>query len=89
MLLITMKKIITINLMHQEGLMDIKRVCLVFALAVSGCGLALPPIVVTNGLANACTKCVPRSCVRHNGIPSPRPQFIEREASALRKERIE
>ena len=60
--------------------MDIKRVCLAFALAVSGCGLALPPIVVTNGLSNACTRCVPRSCVRHNGIPSPRPQFIEREA---------
>ena len=60
--------------------MDIKRVCLAFTLAVSGCGLALPPIVVTNGLSNACTRCVPRSCVRHNGIPSPRPQFIEREA---------
>ena len=60
--------------------MDIKRVCLVFALAMSGGALALPPIVVTNGLSNACTRCVPRSCVRHNGIPSPRPQFIEREA---------
>ena len=66
--------------MHQEGLMDIKRVCLVFALAMSGGALALPPIVVTNGLANACTRCAPLSCVRHNGIPSPRPQFIEREA---------
>lgn len=42
---------------------------------------ALPPIVVTNGLANACTRCAPRSCVRHNGIPIPRPQFVEREAS--------
>ena len=60
--------------------MDIKRVCLVFALAMSGGALALPPIVVTNGLANACTRCAPLSCVRHNGIPSPRPQFIEREA---------
>lgn len=61
--------------------MDIKRACLVFALAMSGCAFALPPIVVTNGLANACTRCAPRSCVRHNGIPIPRPQFIEREAS--------
>ena len=61
--------------------MDIKRVCLAFALAVSGCAFALPPIVVTNGLANVCTRCAPRSCVRHNGVPSTRPQFIEREAS--------
>ena len=67
--------------MHQEGLMDIKRLCLFVALTMSECALALPKIVVTNGLPNTCTRCVPRSCVRHNGIPSPRPQFIEREAS--------
>ena len=61
--------------------MAIKRLCLFVALAMSECALALPKIVVTNGLPNTCTRCVPRSCVRHNGIPSPRPQFIEREAS--------
>ena len=61
--------------------MDIKRLCLVFALAMSDYALALPRIAVTNGLSNVCTRCVSRSCVRHNGIPSPRPQFIEREAS--------
>ena len=62
--------------------MDIKRLCLVVALAMSECALALPQIVVTNGLSSICNRCIPRSCVRHNGIPSPKLQFIEREASS-------
>jgi len=61
--------------------MDLKGYCFALVLMTCGCAFALPPIVVTNGLSNACTRCVLRSCVRHNGIPSPRPQFIEREAS--------
>lgn len=60
--------------------MDIKKLCLVVILAMSECAQALPKIVVTNGLLNTCTGCIPRSCVRHNGIPSPRPNFIERKA---------
>lgn len=62
--------------------MDIRR--LLFTLVATGCAsaIAMPPIVVTNGLQNSCAKCMCRRCVVLDDT-SLKPVFFEREVSHL------